>query len=294
MEFPDRYIDVPTGHLWSKDPARAWAPDTVRVRYLSAGEGPAVILLHGLGASLAVWSENIGPLGAVGSVYAVDLPGHGKSDKPFGLLYDSMAGGHFLVSLMDALELSSAVLVGNSAGGLVASWCAVNHPERVRGLLLVDTAGLDRNMPWFLRLSTVPALGEFLHTPPMLSGRSMVKSIFHQARPEYVRFLDDLMDVRLKPEVKRAMLESIRSGITLRGLKRELVALDALSGLGKPVMFVWGGEDRILLASHAQRALEGRSVAPIHIIPDAGHWPMLEKPDEFNNLAASFIQGIEG
>ena len=254
-----------------------------------------MILLHGLGASLAVWAENIGPLSEVGAVYAVDLPGHGKSDKPFGLLYDSMAGGHFLavVSLMDALRLSRAVLVGNSAGGLVASWCAVNYPDRVSGLMLVDTAGLDRNMPWFLRLSTLPGLGELLHSPPMLSGRSMVKSIFHQTRPEYVRLLDDLMDVRHKPEVKRAMLESIRSGITIRGLKRELVALTALSGLAKPVLFIWGREDRILLVSHAQHALEGRSVGPIHVIPNAGHWPMLEQPDEFNKLAASFIQGIE-
>ena len=253
-----------------------------------------MILLHGLGASLSVWAENIGPLSEVGAVYAVDLPGHGKSDKPFGLLYDSMAGGHFLVSLMDALGLSRAVLVGNSAGGLVASWCAVNYPDRVSGLMLVDTAGLDRNMPWFLRLSTLPGLGELLHSPPMLSGRSMVKSIFHETRPEYVRLLDDLMDVRHKPEVKRAMLESIRSGITIRGLKRKLVALTALCGLDKPVMFIWGREDRILLASHAQRALNGRSLGPIHVIPNAGHWPMLEQPDEFNSLAASFIEEIEG
>ena len=98
----------------------------------------------------------------------------------------------------------------------------------------------------------------------------MVKSIFHQARPEYVRFLDDLMDVRHKPEVKRAMLESIRSGITIRGLKRELVALDALSGLEKPLMFIWGGDDRILLASNAQRALEGRSVGPDPHSPRCG------------------------
>ena len=95
-----------------------------------------MIMLHGLGASLDVWLENIGPLSEIGTVYAVDLPGHGKSDKPFGLLYDSMAGGHFLVSLMDALGLSSAVLVGNSAGGLVASWCAVNHPDRVSWLVV--------------------------------------------------------------------------------------------------------------------------------------------------------------
>ena len=221
-----------------------------------------MILLHGLGASLSVWAENIGPLSEVGSVYAVDLPGHGKSDKPFGLLYDSMAGGHFLVSLMDSLGLSRAVLVGNSAGGLVASWCAVNYPDRVSGLMLVDTAGLDRNMPWFLRLSTLPGLGELLHSPPMLSGRSMVKSIFHETRPEYVRLLDDLMDVRHKPEVKRAMLESIRSGITILGLKRELVALEALSGLERPVLLIWGGDDRILLASPCPTGHQGSFARP--------------------------------
>ena len=252
-----------------------------------------MLLVHGLGASLAVWGENIGPLAEIGSVYAIDLPGHGKSDKPSGLRYDPVAGGHFLMSLMDALGLQRAVLVGNSAGGLVSSWSAINYPDRVRGLVLVDSAGLDRRMPWFFRLSTVPKLGELLHSPAALNGPNMAKSVFHRPRPADERLLHDLAASRNNPDAKRAELESIRSGINVLGLKKEMMVLTGLSGLGRPIMVIWGGEDRIFPVSHAQRALKALTVGPMHVIPDAGHWPMLEKSREFNRLAASFIKGIE-
>ena len=96
----------------------------IRVRYVTAGEGPAVLLVHGLGASLAVWLENILPLAEGHSIYALDLPGYGQSDKPNDIGHDAISGAHFLAGFQDYLGIKRATLVGNSAGGLATAYAA--------------------------------------------------------------------------------------------------------------------------------------------------------------------------
>lgn len=103
----------------------------MKVRYVREGEGPAVLLLHGLGASLAVWGETIAPIARGNAVYALDLPGHGRSDKREEIEYDAIAGAHFLVQYMNSLGISTASLIGNSAGGLVTAICAILYPQRI-------------------------------------------------------------------------------------------------------------------------------------------------------------------
>ena len=111
------------------------------------------------------------------TVYALDLPGHGRSDKPRELDYGAVAGAHFLGTFMGALGICSATLVGNSAGGLVTTICALTYPQRVEGLVLVDAAGLGRQVAWFLRFASLPLLGELLHFPNVRSTRSMIRGV---------------------------------------------------------------------------------------------------------------------
>ena len=128
---------------------------------MEAGEGPAVLLLHGLGSSLDTWRRNVQPLADAGyRVLAPDLPGHGDSDKPVSLDYDPLAAVDFTSRLLDALGVQKASLVGNSAGGLVVTMFALEHPERTGRLALVAPGGLGRQISWFLRLMSVPAIGE--------------------------------------------------------------------------------------------------------------------------------------
>ena len=92
---------------------------------MEVGEGPTVFLLHGLGSSLEPWRRNVQPLADAGyRVLAPDLPGHGDSDKPVSLDYDPLAAVDFTSRLFDALGVQKASLVGNSAGGLVATMFA--------------------------------------------------------------------------------------------------------------------------------------------------------------------------
>src|SRR3972149_1693188 len=133
--------------------------DGAKVRYAVAGQGPAVVLVHGLGACLACWWENIGPLHKHSRLYALDMPAHGESEPLPGVDHDPVKSARFLTHFMDVVGIPSASLVGNSAGGLVAAMCAFNHPKRVERLVLVDSAGLGRQVSWFLPIASLPLVG---------------------------------------------------------------------------------------------------------------------------------------
>lgn len=295
----ERYVEVPThsGGSKLKPPGGRKAGEKlkVRVRYVIEGEGPAVMLVHGLGASLAVWGENITPLADGGhAVYALDLPGQGRSDKPEELNYNAVSGAHFLVDFMDVVGIESATLIGNSAGGLIAALCALTYPDRVDRLVLVDSAGLGRHMAWFLRFASLPFLGELLHIPLVRSTRSLMRSVFYEPGSVSRDMVNDVMQVPNTPEAKRSILKATRSGVNLLGLRRSMMVLPTLKDWMKPLLIVWGREDRILPVSHAYQAAKVLPNSRVHVIPWCGHWPQMERPQEFNPLVLRFLEESMG
>ena len=254
----------------------------MKVRYIAAGHGPPLVLVHGLGATLSVSNKNITALAQDHAVFALDLPGHGRSEKPEDIAYDPASGARFLVRFMDALGIDVATLVGNSGGGLVAALCALAYPERVDRLVLVDPAGLGRSISWFLRVSSVPVLGEVINNPPIVTRRNLVKSIFYEYRPVLDDVIDEVIEARNLPETKRAVLKAVRATIGVGGVRSGLLVLDRLATLRRPPLIVWGREDRIVPVRHAEQAARVLPDARVHVIERCGHWPQLERPDEFN------------
>jgi pimeloyl-ACP methyl ester carboxylesterase len=119
--------------------------DSLQVHYKTAGTGePALILLHGFGASLFSWREIMAPLAELGTVIAYDRPAFGLTERPLkwqGLNpYSSEFQPHLLIGLMDAMHVEKAIMIGNSAGGSIAMQAALLYPERVSALVLVDPA----------------------------------------------------------------------------------------------------------------------------------------------------------
>ena len=294
--YQDRYLEVaaPNPRRRPGGP-ETWAAHglaesvRIRVRYLAEGKGSPVVLAHGLGASLAVWDENIQALAARHAVYAVDLPGYGKSDKPEGLAYDAVAGAHFLARFMDGLSLPSAALVGNSAGGLITAIFATLYADRVDRLVLVGPAGLGRPVAWFLRLASLPLLGELLHIPSVRNPENLIRSVFYRPRPLRPELLNELAWGRNLPDAKRANLRALRSAVGVRGMRRQMMVLHKLQEYRRPLLVLWGREDRIIPASHARDLTVALPNAAVHVIPECGHWPQLEKPEAFNPLVLKFL-----
>ena len=262
----------------------------VDVHYAQAGEGPVVLLVHGLGTSSVTWGHNIEPLAAAGyTVLAPDLPGHGDSDKPRSLSYGPEAGARLIHDFLNALGVDRVSLVGNSAGGLISGLFALDHPLRVDRLVLVASGGLGRDVSWALRILSVPVLGELIYQPMLLRLLGVSNRLFYRPPSFPDGFLPE--PSRDDPESRRVTIKAIRSCITLFGQKEDCQILDRLEGLEAPIMTVWGTEDRYIPVSHAY--LIGRALpqSEVRTIPECGHWPHMEKADEFNALLIQFLEG---
>lgn len=261
----------------------------VNVHYAQAGEGPVVLLVHGLGTSSVTWGHNIEPIAAAGyTVLAPDLPGYGDSDKPRWLSYSPEAGARLIHDFLDALGVDRVSLVGNSAGGLISGLFALDHPLRVERLVLVASGGLGRDVSWALRILSVPVLGELIYQPMLLRMLGVGNRLFYRPPAFPEGFLPG--PERLDPESRRATIKAVRSGITLFGQKKRCRIIDRLAGLAVPIMTVWGTEDRYIPVSHAHLMSRVLPRSEVRTITECGHWPHMERADEFNALLIRFLE----
>ena len=272
---PDNYVEVGPYHT----------------RYWTAGDGgPVILLVHGLGGSVENWMANIGPLSQRHRVYAVDLPGFGRTDKaPLSHnLYDLV---DFIAHFMDAVGIRKASLAGNSLGGGLILQFAAQYPSLTEKLVLVDNAGFGRDVRIDLRACAVPFLGEWLARP----NRNTVVSLWRKIVYDAALVTDELVDMSYElyrlPGAKKAMLTTLRAGIDVLGqrgklvkeLQRNLLAVTA------PVLITWGRQDRIIPLKHAETGRKLLVRAEVHVFEECGHMPQLEHPDEFNELVLGFL-----
>ena len=259
-----------------------------RIRYWEAGSGPPLLLVHGLGNSALTWRSNLEALGERFHAIAVDLPGHGLSDMPrqrFGL----SAAARFLGAFMDAIGEPSAYVVGNSMGGVVALELALVEPERVRALVLVDSVGLGKEIALFLRLGSVPGIGEYYERPNQRRIANMCRAMLYDHR-----FLDDevvaeMLRYRKRSGAPRALLRFLRTGVNIFGQRPAIDRSASLASLRMPLLVLWGQQDRLVPVTHAQAVSELCPNAQVHIFDRCGHWPQVEHAEEFNRLVASFL-----
>lgn len=276
--------------------------DGLRVRYLAAGmdkteetEGPAVLLVHGASpdhASLS-WRKTIPELSGRHRVIAVDLPGNGLSDKP-RLDYSAEYYAGFLGRFVDALDIYRASIVGLSLGGAASLGYALENPERVERLVLVDSYGLSRSPP-------APGLSRLLvQAPPLSRAYSALLRRRWLLRWSLGRFVcgspgnveedlvDEVLDRVRDPETGRVSA-AIREAEAGSGE----ASTNYLSRLGEvrvPTLLLHGARDRVVPACCSKAAHRMLPDSRLHIFEDCGHWPPRERPEEFNRILASFLE----
>jgi pimeloyl-ACP methyl ester carboxylesterase len=261
-----------------------------RVRYWMQGEGPGLILVHGLAGSVEFWQYNVGPLAIEHRVCALDLLGFGGSDKEIEDLSLEYAAS-FLTQFMDAVGLERASLAGNSLGGLVCAQTAVRSPERVAKLILVDSAGFGSELSAFLRLWSVPVLGDLVFRLYQRAFASLRRWILRDSSSIDDEWLAEAATVLRTPGVRENALRIARMGVSLRGQRREMFAdlHRELAGMEVPTLIIWGRRDPVVPVAHANAARELIPRAQVRIMEGCGHMPQLERPDEFNRLVLDFL-----
>ena len=264
-------------------------PGFGNTHYITAGQGAPVVLLHGLGASVVTWAYNVQPLAQRYAVYAVDLPGHGDSAKPDNS-YNLDEGVAFLSTFLKALGLEGAVLIGNSVGGLLALATAERHRELARALVLVDSAGLGRELAWPMRIGALPVVGKAMEYLTVMNRRRLMRLVFLHPDQIAPNIYAELFRIRKLPGSSRTIVRALRTGVNLLGLRPHLRLLhDILTDLPVPTLLIWGEEDVIIPVTHAHHAARRYPDLNLCVIPDAGHWPQMEKPQEFNSRVVAFL-----
>jgi len=263
---------------------------SVRARYWELGEGDPVLLIHGLGASAETWQDTLPVLAKAHHVYAVDLVGFGYSDKPAAdYTLDYLV--EFIRGFMDVVGLEETTIIGHSLGGALVLRFAIVHPNRASKLVLVDSAGLSREVGLGLRLAALPLVGELLLRPSPEKTRQALKPFFHNPALLTDAFVDLNYDLITQPGAQAAYLSTVRSLVSVFGARLH-IGDDIIARLGEiqvPVLVIWGAQDAIVPVAHADIARDRIADAQIHILPECGHMPMMEKTKEFSRLVGRFL-----
>jgi pimeloyl-ACP methyl ester carboxylesterase len=242
------------------------------IHYYEAGQGPVVILLHGLGSNAGIWVNNIVPLAAHYHVYAPDQIGFGHSDKPL-LDYKIQTFVEFLQGFMESQNIQKAVLVGNSLGGWIATDFTAQHPDLVSKLVLVNSAGLHFGQ------GPVPDLN-----PSSLAGmRQVLELIFYNKQ----MVTDELVHYAFTNHLKDNDGYTVQR--TLAGFARDQFEESKLASIHAPTLIIWGRNDDLIPLSKGEQFHQGIAGSKLAVIDQCGHVPELEKPAEFDRVLGEFL-----
>jgi len=265
----------------------------IRTRYWTAAErGAPVILLHGLGGFIENWDLNIADLAQERTVYASDLPGFGRSDKP-EIEYTIPYLAAFVHEFMQTLEIERATLVGESMGGAVSLQFALKYPDQVEKLVLEASGGLGKEVSITLRIMSLPVLGEYFVRPSRKGSEDFQKLIFYDQDLITEEWIEEDYQMSLQPGAQRCLLSALRSMVSIWGAKQDAYKpiLDHLEKIEVPTLIIWGEQDQILPVAHARTAAERLPDARLHILDRCGHMPNIERAEEFNQLVTAFLSG---
>ena len=261
-----------------------------------AGNGPAILLIHGIAGSSQTWEPAIPLLARQYDVIAPDLIGHGGSAKPPGD-YSLGAQASVLRDFLNVLGIRRATVVGQSFGGGVAMQFAYQFPENCDRLVLVGSGGLGREVNWILRLLATPgveyALPLFLPGFVRDRGNDFVQLLhragFRNARAvEMWRAYASLTE----SENRKAFVRTLRAVIDPGG--QSVSAMDRLYLTARmPTLIIWGDRDNIIPVNHAYAAHEAIPGSQLEIIQGAGHFPHVEEPLRFVEILSEFIDSTE-
>jgi len=263
-----------------------------RVAYRDVGQGPALLLIHGMAGSSDTYRAIIPQLSKKYRVIAPDLLGHGKSAKPRGD-YSLGAFAAWLRDLLDELGVRRATVIGQSLGGGIAMQFAYQHRDYCERLVLIGSGGLGPDLSRLLRILSAP--GAELVLPivapqPVLNlgnklGSWLTSAGIHAPRANQMwQAYCSLSD----SGARQAFLRTLRSVVDHRG--------QAVSALNKfhltadlPTLLIWGDRDRIIPVSHAYAAHDALTGSRLEVLEGVGHFPHAEAPTVVADILESFI-----
>lgn len=280
----------------------------VQVEYLMTGDGPDVVLLHGLGESADDWWGLMTHLASSYRLLALTLPGYGsdrrdpsdgdglrQGDHAHDVVEDASPEGfaRFCNAFNTVKELQRPVLVGHSLGGLIALRAALDRPDLWRALVLVGSAGLGRHVTPALQAAALPLVGDVAATVarsrPGALLRAAGKAPLVFGRPWRVPpgWLVDQYRRAQDGRFMETTLRALRAQIGISGQRR--VVLDELPMLSLPTLLIWGTADHVVPVAHGRAAAARLPDGRLETLSRLGHVPHVEDPARVATVVRDFL-----
>jgi pimeloyl-ACP methyl ester carboxylesterase len=259
-----------------------------RFHYRSEGEGPTLMLLHGVMASLHTWDGWVERLKGQYRIVRMDLPGFGLSDH---MLQREEYTPEYSLALFDkvraALGLERFYLGGNSLGGFLSWYYAARYPERVEKLILVDPIAYPQALPPIIKFVSLPGIGEIAQrfAPRFLVERS-VREVYGDPKRVRQETVDRYYELLMHQENRFAMVQTFRK---LRELSTDGRLCDEIRKVSCPTLLMWGEHDRWVPPALIESWKRDLRDVEVKVYPGAGHIPMEELPEETARDAHAFL-----
>jgi pimeloyl-ACP methyl ester carboxylesterase len=246
-----------------------------KLHYRDAGNGPTVILLHGLGGDGSRWTSTVAALSGDFRVIALDQIGFGQSDKPL-VNYDHGLLAEFLVEFMNVIDAPKASLVGHSMGAFVGTFVGVHHPEKIDRLILVDGGSLE----------TPPRTA---HLVQIQNGTTLAETreYFLLMFYDKSRVTDQMVRENYMRRLSMSYTISRMQEARVKGHAR--VSADQAARIKSPTLILWGKHDGLLPATDADMLARVIPNSRTVLLEKSGHIPQVEQPQEFNQLVREFL-----
>lgn len=288
--------DDVVGDVIHSDRSRFVGVDGVSVHFQEFGDpsNPTLILIHGYTASVYVWKTAAPMLAEHGfHVVAVDLLGFGYSDKPAWFDYSITSQARMISRFMNRLGIGRATIVGSSYGGAVAATLALDYPERVEKLVLVDTVCNDelKNHP-ILRLAAIPGVGEVI-TPFLVDSRAFLRFRMHGtlAPANHHLITEERISSVHRPLKAADAHHSLLA--TSRNWHANRIERDAYL-INQPTLIIWGEDDKVTPISDGYKLHDSILNSRFVVLKDCGHVPHEEKSEIFTDLVTEFCCDKKG
>ncbi|MFI5345271.1 MAG: alpha/beta fold hydrolase [Elusimicrobiota bacterium] len=258
----------------------------IKTRLHRAGKGEPVILLHGLGASSYSWRFALPELAKHYEVFAPDLPGFGRADKPRDFDY-SIAGLHdWVVAFMDQLDIPKARFAGNSMGGVITLWLAMDSGHRVERMALLGTPAFPEHRPKMLWPLSWPVVGRIYE---WMLGETTLRYIAKSTFVDQSKVTEELIGEYLEPlksaAGRRAVAEFVRHAIPPDFQSR----IDSYAGLRQSTLVLVGDSDRMVGRVGGERLFRALPRARFEFMERCGHAPQEDAPERVVPMIRSFF-----
>ena len=261
---------------------------SIKYRELNQGHPYTLVFIHGFGAASHYWRELEEHFAGTYNTVALDLKGFGYSDKPKDGKYRVSDQADLVKAFIEAKNLANIILVGHSMGGAVALLTSLTlPPDKVKGLILLDSASYGQELPDFIKLLRTPVLNTV--GPALLPDRLLVKKMLQKVFYDQTKITDAMI------QQYTSYLKYPGAHYALRQTAKQIIPenvdeiIDQTINLKIPVLIIWGENDQVLPLSSGQRLHYDIKDSEFVIIPESGHDPHEEKPAETIQAMTSFL-----